>query len=450
MKLIIVGVGNVGETLVKNLEEEGHDVTVVDFNLEVVNEKVNKFDVQGFVGGCLQRDVLIDAGVETADFFIACTSHDEVNILSCVLAKKLGAKFTVARVRQPEYFLEMESLRENLGLDLAFNPEKRAAFDILEVLKFPSAKRVELFADGRANMIQCEIKKGNPIIGKSLMEIGKEYGHVLFATIERNGTSVIPRGDFIVEENDDIHIIGSECELVKFCKKTNIFKRPAKSVFIIGGSNIAYYLAKELIASGVSVKILEKNKQRANELATSLPKATVLVGDGTDQTALDEEGVDKCDACVALMDIDEQNVMVSLYLKQKGDYKVIAKIDRNSMLDMINKLGLESVVSPRISIANHIVRFVRSNGRALASGGVKMLYKINQNTEALEFVIDESFPKIGEELKTLGIKRDVLVAGIVRGEEFILPTGNAVLEKDDKIIIVTTSKKIKEISEILS
>ena len=146
MKLIIVGVGNVGETLVKNLEEEGHDVTVVDFNLEVVNEKVNKFDVQGFVGGCLQRDVLIEAGVETADFFIACTSHDEVNILSCVLAKKLGAKFTVARVRQPEYFLEMESLRENLGLDLAFNPEKRAAFDIFEVLKFPSAKSVELFS----------------------------------------------------------------------------------------------------------------------------------------------------------------------------------------------------------------------------------------------------------------------------------------------------------------
>ena len=449
MKLIIVGVGNVGETLVKNLEEEGHDVIVVDANSEVVNEKVNKFDVQGFVGGCLQRDVLIDAGIETSDFFIACTSHDEANILSCVLAKKLGAKFTVARVRQPEYFLEMESLRDNLGLDLAFNPEKRAAFDIFEVLKFPSAKKVELFADGRANMIQCEIKRGNPIIGKSLMEISKEYGHVLFAIIERNGTSVIPRGDFVIEENDDVHIIGSEVELANFCKKTNIFKRRAKSVFIIGGGNIAYYLAKELISKGVSVKVLEKNRERANELATDLPEATVLVGDGTDQTILDEEGINKCDACVTLMDNDEQNVMVSLYLKQKGEYKVITKIDRNSMLDMINKLGLESVVSPRISIANHIIRFVRSNGKAATTAGVKVLYKLNQNTEALEFVIDKNFPKKGVYLKDLGVKRDVLVAGIVRNGEFILPSGFTVLDEGDKIIIVTTSKKIKEISEIL-
>ena len=450
MKLIIVGVGNVGETLVKNLEEEGHDVTVVDTNSEVVNEEVNKFDVQGFVGGCLQRDVLIEAGVESADFFIACTSYDEANILSCVLAKKLGAKFTVARVRQPEYFLEMESLRENLGLDLAFNPEKRAAFDIFEILKFPSAKKVELFANGKAHMIQCEIKKGNPIIGKSLMEIGKDYGHVLFATIERNGKTVIPRGDFVIEEKDDIHIIGSEVELAKFCKKTLIFKKRAKSVFIIGGSNIAYYLAKELIANGFSVKILEQNKTRANELAIELPQATVLIGDGTDQTTLDEEGVNKCDALVTLMDNDEQNVMVSLYLKQKGECKVITKVGRNSMLDMINKLGLESVVSPKISIANHIIGFVRANGKASTTGGVKVLYKLNDNTEALEFVIDESFGKLGVCLKDLGVKREVLVAGIVRADEFILPTGHTVLKKDDKIIIVTTSKKINNISEILN
>ncbi len=449
MKLIIVGVGNVGETLVKNLELEGHDVTVVDVNYSVVNEKVNTFDVQGFVGGCLQKDVLIGAGVEDTDFFIACTPQDEVNILSCVLAKKLGAKYAVARVRQPEYFLDLESLKENLGLDLAFNPDRRAAFDILQILKFPSAKKVELFANGNANMILFDVDKDSPIANKTLMEIGKEYGHILFGMVVRGDEVIIPRGNFTVKENDEVYIIGAEDELVAFIKKIKKFKHSAKSVFIVGGGNIGLYLAKELINAGVSVKIMEKSKDKASQLADLLPEATVLNGDGSDNVAMQEEGAFNCDAMVTLTGVDEENVIISLYAKQQKINKVITKIDRYSVLDMAKNLGLDSVVSPRVSIANHILRFVRANSVGGEKDGIDALYKLNDKAEALEFSVDENSLIKDIPIKKLKVKKDTLIGGIVRNEEFILPTGDTEMKVGDKVIVLSLLGKIKKLSEII-
>lgn len=449
MKLIIVGVGNVGETLVKNLESEGHDVTVVDVNYNVVNEKVNTFDVQGYVGGCLQKEVLLGAGVEDTDFFIACTPQDEVNILSCVLAKKLGAKYTIARVRQPEYFLDLESLRENLGLDLAFNPDRRAAFDILQILKFPSAKKVELFANGNANMILLNIDKDSPIVNKTLMEIGKEYGNVLFGMVVRGEEVIIPRGNFTVKENDEVYIIGAEDELVAFSKKIKKFKHSAKSVFIVGGGNIGLYLAKELLDIGVSVKIMEKSQSRASQLADLLPNATVLNGDGSDNVAMQEEGVSNCDALVTLTGVDEENVIISLYAKQQKIKKVITKIDRYSVLDMAKNLGLDSVVSPRISIANHILRFVRANSVGGEKDGIDALYKLNDKAEALEFSVDENSVLKDIPIKKLKVKKDALIGGIVRNKEFILPTGDTEMKVGDKVIVVSLLGKIKKLSEII-
>ena len=449
MKLVIVGVGNVGETLVKNLELEGHDVTVVDVNYSVVNEKVNTFDVQGFVGGCLQKDVLIGAGVEDTDFFIACTPQDEVNILSCVLAKKLGAKYTVARVRQPEYFLDLESLKENLGLDLAFNPDRRAAFDILQILKFPSAKKVELFANGNANMILFDVDKDSPIANKTLMEIGKDYGHILFGMVVRGDEVIIPRGNFTVKENDEVYIIGSEDELVAFIKKIKKFKHSAKSVFIVGGGNICLYLAKELINAGVSVKIMEKSKDKASQLADLLPEATVLNGDGSDNVAMQEEGAFNCDAMVTLTGVDEENVIISLYAKQQKINKVITKIDRYSVLDMAKNLGLDSVVSPRVSIANHILRFVRANSVGGEKDGIDALYKLNDKAEALEFSVDENSLIKDIPIKKLKVKKDTLIGGIVRNEEFILPTGDTEMKVGDKVIVLSLLGKIKKLSEII-
>ena len=448
MNLVIIGAGKVGETLIENFVKERHDVCVMDVNSKTVQNIVNRYDVMGLVGSGLERDALLSAGVDKADFFIASTSRDEMNILCCVLARKLGAKRTIARVRDPEYFKEMENMREDLGLDLAFNPELNTAMEIAQVLKFPSAKNVESFAGDKAKMVEFNIVKGNPIIGKTLKEISKEYGNkVLFGIVKRGEKVYIPHGDFRISQGDLVYIIASELDLIAFCKKIKMFKRRAKSVFIIGGGKIGYYLAQELLANGVSVKIVESDKARAEELSELLPMATVLLGDGTEQEFLEDESIENADACVTLTGMDEENVIISLYAKQCGVDKIITKVDRSSILSMVKMLGLDTVVSPRMVIANDIVRFVRAN-ESEDSNGINTLYRIGEQAEAIEFTVGESFSAKERSLKDLSIKGNVLIGGIVRDGDFILPSGDSFIKTGDKIIIVTTEKQLTELSEI--
>lgn len=449
MKLVIIGAGKVGETLVENFINEEHDIIVVDNNHEKVNYIVNRYDVQGVVGNGLDRAILLNAEVDKADFIITCTSRDEMNILCCVLARKLGAKRTIARVRDPEYFQGMENVREDLGVDFFFNPELRAAEEIVEVLKFPSAKNYESFANGKVSMVELDIASGNPLVGKSLMQISKEYGgKVLFGIVSRGEEISIPRGDFVLQAGDIVSVIGVEQDVAAFSKKLKIFKPKAKSVFIIGGGKIAYYLAAKLLSLGVSVKIVENDKARAEMLSKELASATVILGDGTDQEILDEENLKESNACVTLTGMDEENVIISLYAESKGVGKVITKVDRPSILDMVKKLGLDTVVSPRICIANHIIRFVRAH-QADSGSGINTLYKFHDKVEALEFTVDSSFGGVGVPLKDLQVKLDVLLGGIVRGEEFILPKGETSLNVGDKVIVVAPARQINKLSEIL-
>ncbi|MCH5148598.1 MAG: Trk system potassium transporter TrkA [Clostridiales bacterium] len=449
MKIVIVGVGKVGETLIGNLVRENHDIVIVDYDYDVVNNVVNHYDVRGIVGGGLERKVLIDAGVDKADLLIACTSRDEMNILCCVLAKKIGVHSTVARVRDPQYFKEMENMRTDLGLDYAFNPELATALEIAQVLKFPSARSVESFAGGRARMAEFEITGNNPLVGKNLQQISKEYGgKILIGVVRRGDRIIIPHGDYVVESGDLIHIIGDEQEIASFCKKIKIFKKKAKSAFIIGGGKIVYYLAQELLHSGVSVKIIEKDEERAEELSELLPSATVIIGNGTDQDVLDDENLKNSDACITLTGMDEENVMISLYAKQSMVDKIVTKIDRPSILKMVNMLGLGTVVSPRNVIANHIVRFVRSYS-ATKGGGADTLYKIDNKAEALEFTVLNGFKGIDTPLKQLTLKKNVLIGGIVRDNEFILPSGDTAIKVGDRVIVVSEEKQFTELSQIL-
>ena len=449
MNIVIVGAGKVGETLIGNLVHEKHNLAIVDSDYEIIKSVVNRYDVKGIVGGGLERNVLLDAGVDKADLLIACTSHDEMNILCCVLAKKIGVHGTIARVRDPQYFKEMENMRTDLGLDYAFNPELATALEIAQVLKFPSARSVESFAGGRTRMAEFEITIHNPLVGNSLYRISKEYGNkILIGVVQRDNKIIIPHGDYIVQTGDIIHIIGDEQEVVSFCKKINIFKRRAKSVFIIGGGKITYYLAKELLSSGVSVKIVEKDEERAQELSEQLPKATILIGDGTYQEILDEENLKNTDACITLTGMDEENVMISLYAMQSKVDKVITKIDRPSVLDLVNMLGLGTVVSPRNVIANHIVRFVRSYSSA-KDESADTLYKIGNKAEALEFTVPDGFEGVNIPLKQLTLKKNVLIGGIVRNNEFILPSGDSTLNVGDRVIVVTEAKQFTKLSQIL-
>lgn len=449
MNLVVVGAGKVGETLIKSFLKEKHDITVIDMDAAAVTNVVNRFDVRGIVGSGLERDALVEADVESADFFIACTSRDETNILSCVLSRKLGAKCTVARVRDPEYFKEVNNIKQMLGLDYAFNPELATALEISQRLKFPSATSVESFVENQVAMVELEIEEGNPIAEMSLKDVSKEYGgKVLISVVQRDKECFIPGGDFVIKVGDCVHVISSDAEINAFCKKLKIYKRRAKNVFIIGGGKIAYYLAKELTDVSVNVKIVEKDKERAQELAGLLPKATVLLGDGTDQTFLDEENMRGSDAFVTLTGMDEENVIISLYAKQKGISKVVTKVDRTAIVSMVEKLGLDAVVSPKDIIANHIVSFVRAH-QAETGSGINTLYKLHNKVEALEFTVQQDFVKQGIPLKAINLRKNVLIGGIVRGKEYILPKGDSVLVAGDRVIVVSASKQITELEQIL-
>ena len=447
MKIVILGVGKVGDTLVKNLINENHDIVVIDQNAEIVNKIVNRYDVKGIIGSGIERDVLSSAEVSTANLFIACTSRDEINVLTCVLAKKLGVERTIARVRDPELFKEMGNMTDVFGLDLVFNPEYRTAMEISQILKFPSAKNVESFANGKALMIEFPILKGNPIIGKSLIEIA-EYGHkILFAMIERGEEVIIPRGVTKIQENDNVHIIATESEMTAFCKKLKIFKPRSKSIFIVGGGRVCYYLAKELAKSNTSVKIMESDLDRCQFLSEVLPKADVINSDATDQQGLEEENIKGTDACVVLTGSDETNVIVSLYAVKNKVQKVITKIANENVIDMVENMDLDSIVSPKTVIANHILRYVRATN-VFASDVINNLYKLNDKTEALEFIVNENFRYIGKKLKDLKLKSNTLIGGIVRGNEFILPSGESEFNVGDTVIVVTEKNQVSDFLEI--
>ncbi len=448
MRLIIVGAGKIGATLVDKLSKEKHDIVIVDKDPKIVEQIVNRYDVMGVCGGGADRMILEEAGVSTADFVIACTSRDELNILCCMLAKKLGVSHTIARVRDPEYFMEMEYMKGELDLDMWFNPELRTAQEIAEILSFPSAINVETFADGAAVMIELKVKKENPMIGKSVMEIMRDFNvKALFSMVVRENKVYIPRGDFVIQENDIVHITASEKEITNFSKKMQMFRRRARSVFIVGGGKIAYYLAKELIARKVAVKIIEKDEARCEWLSEELPEATILNGDGTDHEVLDEEGIDKCNAVVTLTGMDEENVIVSLYATRKKVAKVITKVDRPTIGQMVSHLGLDSVVSPRIVIASSIVRFVRE--LTYEGARINQLYKIHDKVEALEFPVDNDFEHINVPLRDLNIKKNYLVNGIVRDREFIIPTGDTSFMIGDRVLIVTTEKNVSGLEDIV-
>ena len=449
MRLIIVGAGKIGATLVDKLSKEKHDIVIVDKDATIVEQVVNRYDVMGVCGGGADRMILEEAGVSSADFVIACTSRDELNILCCMLAKKMGAAHTIARVRDPEYFMEMEYMKGELDLDMWFNPELRTAQEIAEILSFPSAINVETFADGAAVMIEVKVKKDNPMIGKSVVEVMRDFDvKALFSMVVRENKVYIPRGDFVIQEGDVVHITASEKEITNFSKKVQLFRRRARSVFIVGGGKIAYYLAKELIARKVAVKIIEMDEERCEWLSEELPEATILHGDGTDHEVLDEEGIDKCNAVVTLTGMDEENVIVSLYATRKKVAKVITKVDRPTIGQMVSHLGLDSVLSPRTVIASSIVRFVR----AIASEGktrINQLYKMHEKVEALEFHVTEDFKHIGVLIKDLNIKKNYLVNGIVRDREFIIPTGETSFMKGDEVLIVTTEKNVSGLEDMI-
>lgn len=450
MNIVIVGLGKYGILLTSHLAKENHNIIVIDTNAKVIDEVVNQYDVKGFVGNGASYVTQEEAGISKSDLLIATTSTDEVNILTCLVAKKLGIKQTIARIRNPEYSLQAQMMRNELGISMTVNPDYNTALEIFRTIRFPSALKVDSFANGKVDLVEVKVEQGSIVENKTLQEINEKYQvGVLFSAVVRKDKVFIPRGDFILQAGDTIYITVSARHTTSAFKKLKMFKNKAKSVMIIGGGKITYYLTQMLLDSGVSVKIVDKDYSRCLALSQSFPKALVLHGEATNHNLLLGEGIQNTDVLVTLTGQDETNIIVSNFAKDSGCKKVITKITNGSYDMILEKTGLDTVVEPKELFATNIIRYVRGMQSSRGSE-FKTLYRlVDDRVEASEFFISKEAKYTSVPLKDLKIKKNILIASIIRKNQVIIPSGLDTLEPLDSVIIVTNGLVIKDVADIL-
>lgn len=452
MNIIIAGCGKVGELLTAYISREGHNVVVIDNEPQIIEDIVNEYDVKGIAGNCASNVVLSEAGAENANLIIAVTASDELNIICCMVARKLGVKHTIARVRNPDYSEQMVFMRSEFGLSMAVNPELETASEILRIIQFPAAVKIDTFAKGRVDLAEIRLDEGHPLCNKRLCELPSLYDvRVLICAVRRKDEVMIPSGDFVLKEGDLIHLTASHTELAGFCTKLGILKKRIRSVMIIGGGKIAFFLARMLCDAGIKVKLVESDRARAEELSELLPGVMVINADGTDGDVLIEEGIDRVDASVALTGIDEENIIISMFAGTRRVDKVITKINHLNIMKTLSSIGLECIVSPKSISANNILRYLRSLGNTDGSS-VQTLYKIvDGKAEALEFIASESFEALGVPIKDMKLRKNLLLVCIIRREQIIYPHGSDTIEAGDSVIVVTkqSDEALGDLSDIL-
>ena len=450
MNIIIIGCGRVGRTLAQRLYNEKHNVTVIDTSAEKVKTITERCDIMGVVGNGATYTTQREAGIQNADLLIAVTNSDELNVLCCVVAKKEGKCKTIARVKNPDYSHDSLYLKEQLGLSMVINPEYAAAEEIARVIRFPRALAIEPFAKGKVELIKFRLRKDSPLIGMTVKDMASKYHpNLLVCTIERGEDAYIANGDFRFEERDVISIVSAPKNAREFFVKIKHNENPVKKALVVGGGVITHYLCGLLERSGIQLTIVEKDLKRCEELSGLWPKCNVIHGDGSDKELLMEEGVSTVGAFVALANIDEENILLSMYAKSVGANKLITKINRIDYDHVLDELNLDTTICPRNLTADIIVRYVRAMQNTVGSN-VETMYNIIQNkVEASEFLVKENSPIIGIPLYELKLKPDVLVASITRKGEVIIPRGQDTIEAGDAVVIVSKQLGLKEITQVL-
>lgn len=452
MKIIIVGGGKVGKTIIESMLKEKHEVILVDNDPAVIGNVTNLYDVMGICANGTEYEKLLEAGADKADLFIAVTGSDELNMLSCFAAKKIGARHTVARVRNSEYnTASWGFMKQQLEISMAVNPEKLAAEAIYDILKLPSATKVESFTARSFEMIEIIVKKGSAIDGMTLVDLRKKFSEkFLVCVVQRENDVFIPNGTFKVLSGDKIGVMVTNDDAHSILKKFGYPAKEAKNIMLIGASKTALYLADMLIKGRSSVKIIEKDPEVCDIVCERLSsKASVVCGDGMSREILLEEGVDGLDALVALTDRDEENILISFYALSKQVQKVIAKVNRNELSSISENLGLETTFSPKNIVADILVRYARAIGNSIGSK-VETLYSLfGGNAEALEFNVEQDFEFAGVPIKKLETKPGILIAGITRGDEALIPGGDDCILSGDKVIVVAKGERLCNLSDIL-
>lgn len=449
MKIIIVGVGKLGEYLAKNLVKEGHAVTLIDLDFTTSQDIINNEDLNYINGNGIDADILIEAGIKDTDILISVMDQDELNTICCLLGKKLGAKHTIARIRTPEFANSTEILKEDLGLSMTINPEKLTANHIARILSIPSALDAAIFFKGRIQMISVKVKENSDLSGLSINALQRKIeGRIIVCAIERNNEIIIPRGNHRLQPNDIIHITGARKDINEFLHYTHLSEQ-TKNVIISGGSNTTIYLAKSLIEMDMNVKIIELNEERCELLSEKLPEALIINCDASDQNLLYEEEIDKCDAFVSLCSIDEENIITSMFAGLLNVPKIITKVNHINLDGVIEKANIDTVITPHKIATNQIVKYVRAMEDSSASS-CESIYKFDDDKfEMLEFKIKNDFKGLNIKLKDLRFKEGVLIAAILRKEKIIFPTGDDVIKLRDTIVVIDSDSKIQDINDIL-
>ncbi len=449
MNIIIVGQGKLGVTLTSQLASEGHDIVAVDINSSKVTRVVDTYDVMGICGNCVNIEVLEEAGAKRADLIIACTSSDEMNILCCMFASKLGTKQTVARVRNPDYLSQLNFLREKIGISLVVNPEYEVANEIARIIRFPSVAHVDAFAGGKLELARIVIHENNPLCEMAVVDIRKKYKQkVLICAVQRGNEVTIPSGDYVLKANDSINLTGTRSEITAFLRAIGVYKQKINNVMIVGGGRIGLYLSKLLSQTGRNITVIETDENRCRYLSEVLDDVSVICGDGTDQDVLDEQNIENQDALIALTGIDEENIIVSMYAYSKNLKKVITKVDRHSY-SIITDIGLETVISPQIVASSLVTRYVRALQNSEDSSQINALYKlVGGRVEALEFTVPSGIKYENVPFRDLKIHSDLLVVAIIRKGKIIFPGGDDYMLSGDTVIVVTSGRTLGNLNDI--
>ena len=451
MKIVIIGDGKVGHKLAVQLSEENYDITLIDQNEGKLKEALNEMDIFCITGNGADAEIMKQADVPRADLVIACASTDEMNMLSCLIARRLGAKHTIARVRNPIYYRQIGMLKEDLQLSMAVNPELAASNEILRILLFPEANKVETFMKGRVELVEYALGSDQPLTDLSLAEVYRKFQiKILVCAVKRGKEVYIPDGNFVLREGDRIHIAAGHQDLKTFFKSLGRKNAKVKKVIICGGGHVCFYLAAQLLKVGMQVKIIERNEKRCEELCELLPKATILHGNAADHDLLLEEGIGDADAFVALTGMDEENIIMAFFAKTIGVPKIIAKVNEDMRAQMIEGLGIDSIVSAKSATADEIMGYVRARNNSYSSANVETMYHLVQGkVEALEFIIKKECEYTQMSLKDLPIKKNNLIACIRRKRDVIIPNGDDHLEAGDSVIVVTKDHIVSSFRDIL-
>jgi trk system potassium uptake protein TrkA len=450
MKIVIIGLGTIGKTILKNLSHSGHNIAIIDEDKDKIEALIEKYDVSGIVGNGACLDIQREAGVRDAKLVIAMTASDELKGFACLVAKKLGAKNTIARVRNPDYRKQIMEMKDELGISMIVNPEKDTAAEIFNLINIPSIAQVEHFAGGKVLLVEIVAEKDCALIGESLISIGKKLKtKVLICAVQRGKEVTIPTGNFVIEEGDRIHLTSDAKSLRDFIAEINLIKSPLKNIMIVGGSKIGYYLADPLSGKKYKVKLIESDRAVAEELAEDLPRVTVVHGNGTRHDLLLEEGIEAMDAFVALTNIDEENMVVSMFANKMNVKKTIPQIKSDDLSGILDELGIHNIVSPKDIVANRIISYIRAIENSRGSNVLTLYRLVNDQVEALEFRAKKQERIYNKPLKELKIKDNCLVACIIRENEVIIPGGNDSIKLGDNVIVVTTHKNFDDLTDIL-